>query len=31
MEYITVNDLFTFGILIVSIITLVVSIMHKKK
>ncbi len=31
MGYITVNDLFTFGILIVSIITLVISIMRKKK
>ncbi|MGN0451620.1 MAG: putative holin-like toxin [Acutalibacteraceae bacterium] len=31
MEYITVNDLFTFGILIVSVITLVITIMSKKK
>ena len=31
MGYITVNDLFSFGILIVSIITLVITIMRKKK
>ncbi|GEM_PF-5397673 len=31
MGYITINDLFSFGILIVSIITLVITIMRKKK
>ena len=31
MEYITVNDLFTFSLLIVSIITLVITIVNKKK
>ena len=31
MGYITANDLFSFGILIVSIITLVITIMRKKK
>ena len=31
MGYITINDLFSFGILIVSIITLVITIIRKKK
>ncbi len=31
MEYITVNDLFTFSLLIVSTITLVITIVNKKK
>lgn len=31
MEYITVNDLFTFSLLIVSIITLIITIVNKKK
>ncbi len=31
MEYITVNDLFTFSLLIVAIITLIVTIANKKK
>lgn len=31
MGYITINNLFSFGILIVSIITLVITIMRKKK
>ena len=31
MGYITINDLFSFGILVVSIITLVITIMRKKK
>ncbi|MGN0556415.1 MAG: putative holin-like toxin [Acutalibacteraceae bacterium] len=31
MNYITVDDLFTFSLLIVSVISLVVTIINKKK
>ena len=31
MNYITVNDLFTFSLLVVAIITLVIDVISKKK